>query len=487
MKFLFSFLLLSVVSPALFHSALARGGLNRSISPDFVSLAYGGSARFLLEDNNSKRSDKIMQGYMTNKELERAVKAFGKKCSKISKIYSIGDSVQGFPLWVIEISDKPGQEEAEPAFKYIGNVHGDEPVGRELLLQFANWICDNYLKDPLATLIVENVHLHILPSMNPDGFSLRTRNNANNVDLNRDFPDQFFFINDDEYARQPETKAIMKWMRDIHFTASATLHGGALVANYPWDGTADKRKDYYACPDDQTFRFMASVYSRSHHNMSLSQEFEGGITNGASWYPIYGGMQDWNYIHGGCFELTLEITDNKWPPANELATIFEYNKLSMLNLVASLAQTGIHGRIFSSESGRPLPGTITLKGIDYLVKASETLGVYHRLAAPKQKYEVSASMPGYKSKNTSIWLEEGAMSVDFILDPDTTTKRKVMQNCDCYGGHGVNFVGYIWGHYYEAYIFLAVVLVFICFLFQKKMKSRLPKQRLVALPKRIVV
>lgn len=41
-----------------------------------------------------------------------------------------------------------------------------------------------------ATLIVENVHLHILPSMNPDGFSLRQRGNANNIDLNRDFPDQ---------------------------------------------------------------------------------------------------------------------------------------------------------------------------------------------------------------------------------------------------------------------------------------------------------
>lgn len=44
------------------------------------------------------------------------------------------------------------------------------------------------------------------------------------------------------------------------------------------------RKDYYACPDDETFRFMASVYSRSHHNMSFSQEFQGGITNGAQWY-----------------------------------------------------------------------------------------------------------------------------------------------------------------------------------------------------------
>ena len=41
-----------------------------------------------------------------------------------------------------------------------------------------------------AKLIVENVHLHILPSLNPDGFSVRRRNNANNVDLNRDFPDQ---------------------------------------------------------------------------------------------------------------------------------------------------------------------------------------------------------------------------------------------------------------------------------------------------------
>ncbi|RRT40798.1 hypothetical protein B296_00051876 [Ensete ventricosum] len=172
--------------------------------------------------------------------------------------------------WVIEISDKPGQEEPEPSFK--------------------------------ATLIVKHVHLHILPTMNPDGFALRRRGNANNVDLNRDFPDQ-----------------------------------GALVANYPWDGSQDTRmslfivhrKQYTASPDDKTFRYMASLYSRSHYNMSMSQEFEGGITNGALWYdisdlfsfvyPIYGGMQDWNYIHGGCFELTLEISDNKWPQANEVS------------------------------------------------------------------------------------------------------------------------------------------------------------------------
>ncbi|KAH7525072.1 hypothetical protein FEM48_Zijuj06G0186300 [Ziziphus jujuba var. spinosa] len=115
-------------------------------------------------------------------------------------------------------------------------------------------------------------------------------------------------------------------------------------------GSVSYWRNYYACPDDETFRFLASAYSRSHHNMSLSKEFQEGITNGPYWYPIYGGMQDWNYIHGGCFELTLEISDNKWPPANE---------------------TGVHRRIFSSDTGRPLPGTITIEGINYTVSENK--------------------------------------------------------------------------------------------------------------------
>ncbi|XP_021662895.2 carboxypeptidase SOL1 isoform X2 [Hevea brasiliensis] len=376
----------------------------------------------------------------------------------------------GFTEWVIEISDKPGAEEPEPAFKYIGNVHGDEPVGRELLIHLANWICDNYLKDPLARLIVENVHLHILPSMNPDGFSLRRRGNANNVDLNRDFPDQFFPLNGDINSRQPETRAIMNWLGEIHFTASASLHGGALVANYPWDGTGDKRRNYYACPDDDTFRFMASIYSRSHHNMSLSTEFPGGITNGASWYPIYGGMQDWNYIHAGCFELTLEISDNKWPNADELPVLWEYNKMSLLNLVASLVKTGVHGRIFSSDGGRPLPGSIMIKGINYTIKAGSLFADYHRLLNPAERYEVVASMPGYKSKTTWIVLGESAMSVDFILDPEVTAMENLRIICDC-SYCGKSKLENLWGFHLEFYyIILITILVFLCVLLIWRMR-----------------
>ncbi|XP_021852669.1 carboxypeptidase SOL1 isoform X2 [Spinacia oleracea] len=427
---------------------------------------------------------------MSNADLENAIMAFGERCSNISRIYSIGRSVNGFPLWVIEISDKPGREEPEPAFKYIGNVHGDEPVGRELLIRLANWLCDNYVKDPLAKLIVKNVHLHILPSMNPDGFALRKRGNAKNIDLNRDFPDQFFAINDLEDVRQPETKAIMRWLRRIQFTASASLHGGALVANYPWDGTQDKRREYYASPDDETFQLLAGVYSHAHYNMSKSKEFPGGITNGAAWYPIYGGMQDWNYIHAGCFELTLEISDNKWPNASELSTIWEYNRMSMLNLVATTVKTGIHGRIFSSDTGRALPASIKIKELNQTVKAGRLFADYHRLLVPGVKYQVTASSPGYKSKSTTIYLEEEATTGDFILEPESNSVGGVVETgCPCSVNSKNRFeVVDILAHpQMEISLVIIVALAFLLLLYKRKLCFSLRKHRQLAVPKRPIL
>lgn len=45
----------------------------------------------------------------------------------------------------------------------------------------------------VCSVIMDKMHLHLLPSMNPDGFAAKagpTRNNAHDIDLNRDFPDQ---------------------------------------------------------------------------------------------------------------------------------------------------------------------------------------------------------------------------------------------------------------------------------------------------------
>lgn len=64
------------------------------------------------------------------------------------------------------------------------------------------------------------------------------RVNANGVDLNRDFPDQFDTDKSDGNilsGRQNETAAIMTWIVSNPFVLSGNLHGGAVVASYPFD------------------------------------------------------------------------------------------------------------------------------------------------------------------------------------------------------------------------------------------------------------
>lgn len=63
------------------------------------------------------------------------------------------------------------------------------------------------------------------------------------------------------------------------------------MANYPWDGTEDRQTHYSESPDDKAFVHLARAYAEAHATMSGSAEFPGGITNGAHWYPLWGGMQ----------------------------------------------------------------------------------------------------------------------------------------------------------------------------------------------------
>lgn len=127
--------------------------------------------------------------------MTKVLKQYAESCKNISRLYTVGKSVQGRELWVFEISDHPGKHElTEPEFKYVGNMHGNEVVGRELLLHLIGLLCDNYGTSPLITKLVDTTRIHIMPSMNPDGYetsiegdcnSVHGRRNGDDVDLNR--------------------------------------------------------------------------------------------------------------------------------------------------------------------------------------------------------------------------------------------------------------------------------------------------------------
>ena len=59
--------------------------------------------------------------------------------------------------------------------KYVGGIHGDEVVGRELLLYLARALCQQHGLDSAVTSLLHTTEIHILPSLNVDGYILKTR------------------------------------------------------------------------------------------------------------------------------------------------------------------------------------------------------------------------------------------------------------------------------------------------------------------------
>ncbi|NXU29554.1 CPXM1 carboxypeptidase, partial [Thalassarche chlororhynchos] len=84
----------------------------------------------------------------------------------------IGKSYLGLKMYVMEISDNPGQHEVgEPEFRYVAGMHGNEVLGRELLLNLMEYLCREFrLGNPRVVQLVTETRIHLLPSMNPDGY-----------------------------------------------------------------------------------------------------------------------------------------------------------------------------------------------------------------------------------------------------------------------------------------------------------------------------
>ena len=79
--------------------------------------------------------------------------------------------------------------------------------------------------------------------------------------------------------------------------------------------------------------------------MYASREYSQGITNGAQWYVIRGGMQDWSYFWYNDLQITVEVSDQKWPSYNEIPHFYEINKDSMLRYLEKVHQgVGVKGK-----------------------------------------------------------------------------------------------------------------------------------------------
>lgn len=95
------------------------------------------------------------------------------------QLYSIGKSVQGRELWVMLVSRNPRTNPLlKPNVKYVANMHGDESVGRELMLHLIAYLVNNYRRLRSVKSLMDSMRIHILPSMNPDSFEKSVEGNC---------------------------------------------------------------------------------------------------------------------------------------------------------------------------------------------------------------------------------------------------------------------------------------------------------------------
>ncbi|HXH74231.1 MAG TPA: M14 family zinc carboxypeptidase [Bacteriovoracaceae bacterium] len=331
--------------------------------------AYGSKGlKKHLDSKNIPYSDmvtvnkKMFAGYPTHEQITNKLKAAQAKNPGIIKLISIGKSVQGRELWMVKISDNVNVDEVEPEFKYISSMHGDEITGRELTTFLIEEIAAKYGSDAELTELVNNTEIYIMPSMNPDGSFAKRRANANGSDLNRNFPD----ITRDRVGtasnQEVETQAVMKFQATRKFALSANFHGGTIVANYPWDSKYDLH------PLDDLVKELSTVYSDLNPEMRNSSEFPGGITNGAAWYVVKGGMQDWSYVFYNDLQITLEVSHTKYPDYSDIPDFYKSNRNSMVEFMKHVHQGA---GIKLSTPG--LAGTV---GIKQVSPVSRNLGDY---------------------------------------------------------------------------------------------------------------
>ncbi|XP_066293649.1 carboxypeptidase D-like [Branchiostoma lanceolatum] len=376
--------------------------------------------------------------YHDYSQVTQVLREFHQNYSDITHLYSIGQSVQGRELWVIAISDNPTVHEVgEPEVQYVGNIHGNEVIGKELLLHLLEHLTGGYGKNGTISSYLNTTRVHILPAMNPDGlqgslegdcYSSIGRENARSYDLNRNFPDKFEV---NTQPIQPETQAIMNWTRSIPFSLSAIFHGGAVVANYPWDNTPLGQNGpsiYSRSPDDDIYRHLALTYSENHGTMHQGDIcsgdfFEDGISNGADWYPLRGGMQDWVYIHGECLTVTLEVSCCKYPTQDQLGDQWTQNKNSLIELLLQVHR-GIKGQVFINGTGTPVSeATVTIGDRDNIFHTTSA-GEFWRILIPGQ-YSVTVSKAGFSSETRTVIvpgnLTFSAVIEDFYLVENGTS------------------------------------------------------------------
>lgn len=160
-------------------------------------------------------------GVLLNQIISAAEKAGAQKIRNLGPVRWDNKEV---PLVKILFRSRP----ENPRILLSAGIHGDEPAGPHSILSLLlGW------NDPHLSSFLSRINLDLFPLINPGGFEKNTRQNANGIDLNREFA---------KGHPAQEIRYLMDDLRHREYAVSVEFHedidarGFYLYEHYPEHG-----------------------------------------------------------------------------------------------------------------------------------------------------------------------------------------------------------------------------------------------------------
>jgi len=125
-----------------------------------------------------------------------------------STVLELGKSVLGKSIYAVEIGSG--------STKILGwsQMHGNESTTTKAIIDLINLLTEVPTAAEMVDEVLKKYRLHLVLQLNPDGSAAYTRENANNIDLNRDAQD----------LTQPESRILLQYYKQVKPDLCLNLH-----------------------------------------------------------------------------------------------------------------------------------------------------------------------------------------------------------------------------------------------------------------------
>ncbi len=414
----------------------------------------------------SLRAGEIDQAVLTDPhyfepdEIEAMLAQVAADHPSIARRFTIGTTFEGRNVFALEISNRPGIAEDEPAILFNGQHHAREVATSHVVMDVVETLTNGYGVDPTITSWVDNCKTVCVPMVNPDGVhyvfdvnSMWRKNRqvydggCTGVDLNRNYPYRWgpdrcgstSGCSGETYkgpsaASERETSALFALAGQFHFVMATSYHASGRFIDYP-----------YACSDGSPGGIMPEhdVIDEMMNGVADAIDAVDAVPRYAVFSPVAigplsGDDTSWYYAHMGAYSFIIEVGTSFEPAFSEVSGIVDRNRGGWQYLYQRLGQARIDVHVSDACTGKPLEADVTLT--DFLFDTGELprrsfppFGRWTFVVEADQSYTIRVSEPGYAAQTVAVVLGNEPVPVNVSLKPTSPCQPPPIPTASTWG------------------------------------------------------